>query len=109
MNATTAQTNALEPINQYIERLIGEKGFPDITEEVHAQIKKDLLDRLNDTINAKVIAALPDAELGEFEKLIDANAPQEEIQTFIESKIPDSAIFLATVLLDFRKTYLGIV
>lgn len=100
MDATTVQ---------YIDGLIAEKNFPDLTGEVRSQIKKDLLDRLNDTINAKVIAALSDEDLTGFEKLIDdANAPQEEVQKYIEAKIPDSTSFLAGVLLEFRKNYLGI-
>lgn len=95
-------------LDQYIDRLIEEKGFPDLTPEVRAQIKSDLTTRLNDTINAKVIAALSDEDLTGFEKLIDADAPQEDVQKYIETKIPDSTSFLAGVLLEFRKNYLGI-
>lgn len=95
-------------LEDYVDRLIEEKGFPDLTEAVRAQIKSDLLTRLNDTINAKVIAALSDEDLVGFEKLIDGNAPQEEVQKYIEAKIPDSTTFLAGVLLEFRKNYLGI-
>ncbi len=109
MDTTTAPSTLIEPLDAYVDRLIVEKNFPDLTDEVRAQVKKDLLDRLNDTINAKVIAALSDSDLAGFEKLLDANAPQEEIQKYIESKVPDSTTFLANVLLDFRKTYLGIV
>lgn len=100
MDATTVQ---------YIDRLIAEKNFPALTDEVRSQIKKDLLDRLNDTINAKVITALSDEDLAGFEKLIDQNASQEDVQKYIEEKIPDSTTFLAGVLLEFRKSYLGIV
>lgn len=108
MTDTTAAANPQATLEEYIDRLIEEKGFPDLTDEVRAQVKADLLTRLNDTINAKVIAALSDEDLGGFEKLVDANASQEDVQKYIEAKIPDSTSFLAGVLLEFRKNYLGI-
>lgn len=108
MTDSTATNSPLETLSAYINRLIDEKGFPDLTSEVRTQIHTDLMTRLNDSINAHVIAALSDDDLVGFEKLIDTNAPQEEVQTYIEGKIPDSTSFLASVMLEFRKNYLGI-
>ncbi|OGM21000.1 hypothetical protein A2714_03030 [Candidatus Woesebacteria bacterium RIFCSPHIGHO2_01_FULL_38_9] len=102
---TTVQTD----INDFIERLILEKGFPAMSDEVRAQVKKDLLERLNDTVNAKIIAALDNKSIEEFSSLLDKNPSNEEIQNFIHENVPNAANFMANVLLEFRKTYLGLI
>lgn len=121
MPQNTAQTNqpsenkvpqtppSSPSLEQFVDQLIKEKNFPkDLDEAVKKQIKKDLMFRLNDYINAKLVAALPEKEVEEFEKLLEKKASQEEVQKFFQDKIPNLSTFLSQVFLDFRKTYLGI-
>ncbi len=106
MDTNTAQ-NQPQNLDKYIEDLIDQKNYPDITQEVRDELKKDITLRLNDFIMARVIAAFSDDDVLEFEKLLKANAPQEELQQFTATHIPEFETFLTSVLLEFRDVYLG--
>ena len=117
--AQTSQTPAKDPtpsppsspsLGKFVDEMIKAKNFPqDLDEAVKKQIKKDLLVRVNDFINAKLIAALAEKDIEEFEKLLDKKEDVQEVQKFFERKIPDFPSFLTGIFLDFRRTYLGIV
>jgi hypothetical protein len=96
-----------QALNQYIDQLIQEKQFPDLTDEIREEIKKDLLNRLNDFINARLIAALSDEDVLIFENMLKEGSPEEEVQQFFQEKIPDLTGLLTQTLLEFKGVYLG--
>jgi len=98
-----------DALGEFIERLIEEKGFPDLTIEVKEVLKKDLLRRLNDFIAARVIGTLSDEDVITFDQMIKEKKSEEEIQQFVATHIPDFVKFLTDVLLEFRGVYLGLV
>lgn len=104
----TPTTSPLESLDIFVEKLIDEKRFEDLTPDLRQHMHDDLKARIYDAINAKVIRELKDEDLPAFEALIDANATPEELQAFMQGKLPDSVNFLTNVLLDFRKMYLGL-
>lgn len=104
----TPATSPLDSLDTFVEKLIDEKKFEDLTPELRQHMHDDLKTRIYDTINAKVIRELKDEDLPAFEALIDRNATPEELQKFTQEKLPDSVSFLTNVLLDFRKMYLGL-
>lgn len=95
-------------IEAFVDKLIEEKGFVDLLPEVRDQLKKDILQRLDDFITARIIAALSDQDIVIFENMLKEGKPQEEIQQFTSTHIADFADFLTNVLLEFRGVYLGI-
>ncbi len=101
-------TSPLDSLDSYIDKLIDEKKFEDLSPELRQQMHDDLKARVYDTINAKVIRELKDEDLPAFEALIDANATPEELQAYTQEKLPDSVSFLTNVLMDFRIMYLGL-
>lgn len=101
-----SQSKAFE---RYVDKLIEEKGFFDLSEDVRKELKKDLLRRLDDFIAAKVISALSDEDLLKFEEMLKSGKPQEEIQQFTTTHVPDFANFLTNTLLEFRAIYLGLI
>lgn len=106
-NPTTPPTSP--SLEEFVTSLIQEKNFPqDLNQEVKDQIKKDLMTRLNDFLNAKLIASLPEKDIPEFEKILDEKPDLEKIQKFFSEKIPNFSSFLTQIFLEFRKTYLGI-
>lgn len=122
MPQNTAQTNqpsgkkipqtppSSPSLEQFVDQLIKEKNFPkNLLPEVLTQIKADLMDMLQRTLNAKILARLKEADQKEFMKMIDEGRKAAETQKFVKEKIPDLEIYLAGVLSEFRKTYLGIV
>lgn len=96
----------MKNIEEFIDRIVAEKGFDHKDPEVLAQIKADLMSRLEDRINAMILSNLPGDKLEEFDKLLDTN---DEIATneFLKNNIPDAEEKLATVMLEFKSIYLG--
>ena len=101
---------ALNPaVAEFIERLIAEKQFPDLTPEVKEEIKKDLTERLDDFIAAKFIAVLSDENVAKFEEMLKAGKPENEVQAFLTANVPNFTEFLTQTLLEFREVYLGLI
>jgi hypothetical protein len=98
-----------QSVQQFIDKLIDEREFGDITPEVREELVKDLLVRLDDFIMARIIASLGDEDLAKFEQLLKNKASDEEIQKLTSAAIPDFTNFLTKVLVEFRAVYLGII
>ncbi|KKS11737.1 hypothetical protein A2617_00905 [Candidatus Daviesbacteria bacterium RIFOXYD1_FULL_41_10] len=96
-----------QAIEKFIEQLVKDKDFPDISPEVHEEIKRDLLRRVDDFIAARVIAALSDENVVKFEEMLKSGKPEAEVQAFVTTNIPDFTSFLTQTLLEFRGVYLG--
>jgi hypothetical protein len=96
----------MENISVYIDRLIEEKGFSDKDPEIVNQIKADLQSRLEDRINAMILANLPADGIEDFEKVLDAD-DEDAISAYVARQIPDFDEKVATELLVFRTMYLA--
>lgn len=96
-------------VSEFIDRLIAEKNFPDLTPEVKEELRWDLSERLDDFIAAKVIATLSDENVAKFETMLKEGRSEGEIQTFVTENIPNFTDFLTQVLLEFKEVYLGVV
>jgi len=96
-------------IQTFIDQLIQDKGYPDLTDEVREQMKHDLINRLDDFIMARVIAALSDEDVLKFEALLKEKKSEEEIQKFVVDHISDLNTFLTNALLEYRGVYLGLI
>lgn len=94
-------------LDLYIDNLIDQKGYPDLTPEVREELRNDIRVRLNDFIMARVIAAFSDEDVAAFEELLKQNKTQAELQQFAADHIPNFTDFLTDVLLEFQGVYLG--
>lgn len=97
----------------YLENLVRESHAEAPLEDYMVRdMKADLLPRLNRFIVLKTMEelALKSPEiLKEFQALVfEKQASQKEVQEFIRNKVPQEAVFLTKVLLEFRNTYLGL-
>ena len=97
---------AVPGLEDFVDRLVTEKGMTNLDPEVLAQVKKDLLDRVEDRVNAVIIEKLPPESLEDFERLLDGG-DEKEIQAFCQTQIPDLDQKIAAELLAFRQTYLN--
>ena len=100
------QTQQDVSLSGFVEKLLEEKGMTNLDPEVFEQVKKDLVDRVEDRINALVLRELPPEKLEDFEKVLDGGN-DTEIEKFIEGNIEDREQKIAAELLAFRQTYLG--
>lgn len=93
-------------LNEFIDRLIEEKGLDNLEEETLKQIKLDLHERLEDRINAAILEHMPPEKLEEFDSLLDA-ADESATQAFCKKNISNLDEVVAAALVAFRQTYLG--
>lgn len=94
-------------LDEFVSRLVTEKGLESLDGEVLTQLKADLKDRLEERVNAVVLEKLPPGCLEEFEHILD-NGDEKEIQLFCQKNIFDLDQAIAVELLNFRQTYLNI-
>lgn len=96
----------MKNIEEFVDKIIEEKGFNTKDPEVVAQIKSDLLSRVEDRINAMIMANMPESALVEFEGLLDAK-DEKVTEAFIREQILDIDEKVASTLLAFRTMYVG--
>ena len=99
-------TASSESLGAFITKLIEEKGLEGLDPDVLVQVRLDLESRLENRINATILANLPEEDLTEFSQLIDT-ADEAKIQAYMKKRIPDLDNVIAVELLGFRQTYLG--
>ena len=96
----------MDNLDKFIDELIAEKGFSNKDPEVVEQIKLDLLDRVEDRINAMIMSVLSPDVLPAFEEKLDSGS-DKEIQQFIMDNIPDYKDRIAFELMSFKSMYLS--
>jgi len=108
MAEETKDINGNVDLHMFVTRLVEEKKFPeDLGKEVIDQIKADLFSSVEDRVNAVIIHNLPEGKLEEFNKLLDSDIKDEEMQKFCLENIPDLPELIASELVVFRQTYLS--
>lgn len=95
-----------ESMNQFVDELITKKGLTNLDKEVIAQIKSDLLERLENRLNASILAEMPADKIEEFEKILDSGN-DSEIQDFIKANVVNLEQILAVEIINFQKLYLS--
>ena len=93
-------------IDSFVDRLVDEKGLLGLDDEVLTQVKSDLTSRVEDKINAVILANMPDSKLEEFSQVLETGTP-ETIQAFCASTVPNLENIVAQALLSFRDTYVA--
>lgn len=94
-------------MKDFVNKLVEEKKLENVSPEVLEQVKLDLEERLDERINVMILDRMPSYKIEEFEKILDSKS-EEEIQQFCQENIPGLEELVASELLDFRKTYLGL-
>lgn len=94
-------------LDTFVDSLVIEKGLGDLDPAVLAEMKNDLLNRIEDRLNMIIVENMPGVNVAEFEKMMDEEKSDEELQKFVEEKIPDISSLVAVDLAHFREVYLG--
>lgn len=95
-----------QSISGFVDKLIEEKKIQDLDSEVLLQIKSDLMDRMEERINATILENIPSEKIEEFSDLLDGSSA-EDIQLYCRRNIPNLDEVIAQALLEFRNTYLS--
>lgn len=98
---------AYSELTIFINQILDQKGLSGVDNAVREQLVSDLETRLMEQINRAIIEAIPEAKLGEFEKLANSNAEDSEIQSFLATNAVDTQKIAADTMLRFKDLYLG--
>lgn len=102
--------NTIPTLDTFIDSLVQTlRGEANLSPEAIEEMKAGILPRLHKFIVLKTMTRLAEnsqADLIEYQKLVEQNVDIEQIQNFVADKIPDYTAFLADVLLQFRELYL---
>ncbi len=96
----------MKNVEEFVDKLVEDKGFNEQDPEVIEQIKNDLIDRVENRVNAMILSELKPEKITDFEKALDSGN-DEEIQKFIKENIEDIDEKIARELLAFKSIYLG--
>ena len=94
-------------LDNFVDELLAAQGIDQLEPEVRDQLAQDLTDRLNDRLEAAMIAELPENKLPELEALLDQQVEINELQKFFAENIVDLPAVLARELAAFRQSYLS--
>lgn len=98
--------DVIKNLDQFVKRLADDKKLTNLDSEVINQIHIDLKEKLENQLNAVIIANLPPEKLVDFEKKL-AEKNDADIQEFISESIPNLDEIFAKELIIFRNTYLN--
>ena len=105
-----APQTAASSIDHFLLDLVIEKHGEPMEEDLKKQMVEELRPKLDQWVTLKTmteIAQSSPADIELLKKMTEENKPAEEIETFMQSKIPDITSFLTKTLLSFRQTYIG--
>ncbi len=91
-------------LEHFVDQLLAEKGVQSADPEVRAQIREDLINRVDDRVQALIMANLPEDELDEFSAKLDTGS-DEDIQAYLRKTIPGFDEKVAVELVAFKAAY----
>jgi hypothetical protein len=94
-------------ISTFVDNLIEAKGLTYLDEKILEQMKQDLIDRVENRINAVVASNIPESARAQFEKLLDSDSSDEDVTKFCAEKIPNLQELISVDLAQFQSVYLG--
>lgn len=96
----------MKNIEEFVDRLIQDKGFNETDPDVIAQMRLDLIDRVENRINAMILSNIKPENIEGFKKILDEGS-EEQIQEFVKNDVPNIEEKVASELLTFKNIYLG--
>lgn len=107
-NTQPAQTLDIPPdVRGFLENLIQDAGLTPLDETAREQMIEELYVRLDNFLTSEIVKSLPPEQLEEFVQLNERGASQEEVNQFMNEKIPNAQDLFGAALVNFRDLYLG--
>lgn len=97
-------------INTFLEDLITQKHGASLDANARQQIKDELMPRLEKWLILKAMdtmAQTSPTNVATFQELVQTDAAESLILTFMEKHIPDKEAFFTSTLVEFWTAYLG--
>lgn len=95
-----------QEIRKFLEDMLDDANMTG-EENTREQMIKELYTRLDNYLVTVIVDNIPPEHLEDFIKLNEDKRPQEEVNKFLEEKMPDAKEVFAKAFVDFREIYLG--
>jgi hypothetical protein len=91
----------------FIDDLITEKGFINLTQEMREDISVNIKQRLDEYIIARSLAQFSEEEMEQFKNMLDEKKTKGELRQFAADHVADYPTFLTNTIAQFREAYLS--
>jgi len=98
---------AQKHIHTFIEELIEEKGFKDLTHKMREEMTQDIKKSLDEFVIVRSLAQFSEEETQQFNQMLNEKKSGSELQQFITEHISDYETFLSETIIAFREAYLS--
>lgn len=101
------QTITITPeIREFLETLLTDANILNLDETQKEGMIQELFVQLDSFIAATVVKSLPPEKMEEFMKMSDEKRPQDEMQNFLQTNVPDVQNVFINAFTEFRNIYL---
>jgi hypothetical protein len=107
-NSMLPSMSSVQFMNDYLEALLTDAGMENLSPELKAQMLRDLRARLEDRLFGTIVMNLEEPKLTTFRQLVESEAPQGEVEQFLNSQVPNASELFSEAMLKFRSDYLGV-
>ncbi len=98
----------MQNLDDFVEKILVDKGVTDIEPEIRDELKEDMKKRLLDEINRAAIMQLSEEQAADLDaKLAEPDFTNEDMVKFVEDAGVDLTKVAVDTMLRFRGMYLG--
>lgn len=98
----------MQNLDDFVEKILVDKGVTDIEPEIRDELKEDMKKRLLDEINRAAIMQLTEEQASELDqKLAEPDFSNEDMVKFVQDAGVDLTQVAVDTMLRFRGMYLG--
>jgi len=94
-------------LKDFLEELLRDANVTQLDQKTHDDMIVELYTRLDDYILGTIMEKLPEDKMEEFTKMAEDNKNREELQSYLQTQIPEANEIFAKAMIDFRDLYLG--
>lgn len=99
-------TQIPEDIRGFLESILQDAGMLTLDDDVREGMIQELFFQLDNYLASVIVKNLEPADLEAFIKMNEEQKSKEEIEAFVNEKIPNAQEVFSTALLDFKQMYL---
>lgn len=102
-----ADTQIDPQVRTFIDGLLQDAGMTAVDETMREEMVKELYVRLDNYLATVIAESLPSEHFDEFIKMNEEKKSREEVEKFLQDKVPNVSEVFAKAFADFRAMYLG--
>lgn len=94
-------------VRSFLEGILKDANMSILDEETHEDMLQEVYSRLDNFLASVVVQNLPPEHLEQFIKMNEEKKSREEVQQFLQEKVPNIQEIFTRAFMEFRDLYLG--